>query len=495
METRASLRWPLIVAGAAVLVHLNTFGHGFTLDDVALVERNPAIASVAGLPQRFVEPYNPSTGTNSGLYRPVTIASLAVNRALTGGGPRGFHVVNVLLHASVAALAWFALRAAGTTYGTALLGGLMFAVLPIHTEAVANVAGRAELLAALFVLLAWHLHERKGLGPVLASVTYLAAILSKESAVLAPLVFWAGDRMHGERVKASRYVGYAVAGAVMIALRAEVLGITQGAASAIPLDNPAAFAGTIPRIATALWIQLKYALLCVWPHPLSSDYSLNVIPVARSFADPRALAGLAFVGLVVGAVAWGWRRSRPVALAGLIWLLFFLPASNLFFPTGTIMAERLAYLPSLGICLLAGHLGASFVARAPEAARRRRGLAIAAIASIGLLVAAAVTWRRNPAWKDNLTLALTDVAAQPESAKLHAGAGMFLAGAGRNDEAEAHLRRAIAIYPDYAQMHYNLAVVLVRRGARDEAIEHLQRAILIAPGNPLPGQLLDKLQR
>jgi hypothetical protein len=371
----------------------------------------------------------------------------------------------------------------------------MFAVLPIHTEAVANVAGRAELLAALFVLLAWHFHGKKGPGPFFASAAYLAAILSKESAVLAPLVFWAGDRMRGDRWKASRYVGYAVAAAVMIALRAEVLGINQGAASAIPLDNPAGFAGTVPRIATALWIQLKYALLCVWPHPLSSDYSMNAIPVARSFADPRALAGLAFVSLAIVAIVWGWRRSRPVALSGLIWLLFFLPSSNLIFPTGTIMAERLAYFPSLGICLLVGHLGASYVARAPETSRRRRGLAIAALVSIGLLAASAVTWRRNAAWKDNLTLALTDVATQPESAKLQAGAGMFLAGAGRNDEAEAHLRRAIAIYPDYAQMHYNLAVVLVRRGARDEAIEHLQRAILIAPGNPLPGQLLEKLQR
>jgi protein O-mannosyl-transferase len=403
--------------------------------------------------------------------------------------------VNVLLHASVAALAWFVLRAVGTAYGTALLGGLMFAVLPIHTEAVANVSGRAELLAALFVLLAWHLHGKKGPGPWFASVAYLAAILSKESAVLAPLVFWVGERMRGDRGKASRYVGYVVAVAMMIALRAEVLGINQGAASAIVLDNPAAAAGALPRIATAFWIQLKYAILCVWPYPLSSDYSMNAIPVARSFADPRALAGLAFVSLAVAAVVWGWRHSRPVALSGLVWLLFFLPSSNLLFPTGTIMAERLAYLPSLGICLLAGHLGASFVARAPEAVKRRRGLTVAAIASIDLLAASAATWRRNPAWKDNLTLATTDVVTQPESAKLQAGAGMFLAGAGRNDEAEAHLRRAIAIYPDYAQMHYNLAVVLLRRGARDEAIEHLQRAILIAPGNPLPGQLLEKLQR
>ena len=72
---------------------------------------------------------------------------------------------------------------------------------------------------------------------------------------------------------------------------------------------------------------------------------------------------------------------------------------------------------------------------------------------------------------------------------------MFLADAGRNEEAEDHLRRALAIYPEYAQMHYNLAVLLSRRGARDEAVEHLARAISLAPGNPLPRRLYDQLTR
>ena len=72
---------------------------------------------------------------------------------------------------------------------------------------------------------------------------------------------------------------------------------------------------------------------------------------------------------------------------------------------------------------------------------------------------------------------------------------MFLADAGRDNEAEAHLRRAVEIYPDYAQMHYNLAVLLARRGARDEAIGHLRRAIELAPGNPRPRRLLETLAR
>jgi tetratricopeptide (TPR) repeat protein len=101
---------------------------------------------------------------------------------------------------------------------------------------------------------------------------------------------------------------------------------------------------------------------------------------------------------------------------------------------------------------------------------------------------------RIPAWKDNLTLATEDVAAHPRSAKLQAGAGMFLAGQKRYEEAEPHLREAVRIWPDYAQAHYNLSVLLLARGANEEGIEHLLRAHALAPGNPSPVRLLEKFR-
>jgi tetratricopeptide (TPR) repeat protein len=179
-----------------------------------------------------------------------------------------------------------------------------------------------------------------------------------------------------------------------------------------------------------------------------------------------------------------------VALAAVAWLVFALPSSNLLFATGTIMAERLAYLPSLGICLAAGHLGAAAAVRGGN--QRKAVVVVAALLIAGYGARSAARVRD---WKSNLTLAMADVATCPRSAKLQAGAGMFLAEAGRTDEAETHLRRAIAIYPEYAQMHYNLGVLLVRRGAREEAVEHLRRAIELAPGNPMPQRLLDQLRR
>jgi tetratricopeptide (TPR) repeat protein len=178
-----------------------------------------------------------------------------------------------------------------------------------------------------------------------------------------------------------------------------------------------------------------------------------------------------------------------LALAAILWIVFFLPSANLLFATGTIMAERLAYLPSLGVCLAAGHLAAA------AATGRLRRAAVVTFAGALILAYSVRTAGRIPDWKSNLTLSLADVATSPRSAKLQAGAGMFLAEAGRSDEAEAHLRRALDIYPEYAQMHYNLAVLLLRRGARDEAEAHLRRAIALAPGNPMPQRLLDQLRR
>jgi tetratricopeptide (TPR) repeat protein len=490
-ETRSSRWWPVLVAAVAVLVYAPALRNGFALDDVFLVENNPAIASAANIPKLFLLPYWDAPGESYGLYRPLTIASLAVDRAVMGAGPLGFHLTNVLLHAGVAALAWFALRRAGTRYGTALAGAGLFAVLPVHSEAVANIAGRAELLAALFVLSAWLAHRRG--NRIAAAALYFCALLSKESAILAPALFLLDDTVrdrHGIRALAPRYAGFAAALVVMLLLRVVALGPHQTAEGTIALDNPAAAAGFGPRIATALWVQLKYALVCVFPRRLVSDYSFDAIPVARGLGDPRALAGLAFAGAVFAAGAWGFARCRPLMLAAALWIVFALPSSNLLFPAGTIMAERLVYLPSLGICLAVGHA----VASGAVGGSRVRRIAIVAATLVAVLGYSARIIARIPDWKNNLALATADVAIAPRSAKLQAGAGIFLADAGRAAEAEDHLRRAVAIYPDYAQMHYNLAVLLARRGARDEAIEHLNRAIALAPGNPLPQQLLQRLR-
>jgi tetratricopeptide (TPR) repeat protein len=483
--------WPAIVALVAGGVYLNTLSNGFALDDIRLVRDNPRLEPPVSLPGLFVQPYGDSEGPSSGLYRPVTLASLAINRAVTGPGPLGFHWVNLLLHAVASALAWWVLRRAGAFYGTAFLGGLLFAVHPLHTEAVANVAGRAELLATVGVLAAWLAHRRaaesSARGPaaawaVAAGIFYLAATLSKEAAILTPAVLLIDDALRRRDgsdpgVRWSLYTPYAGGLLLAIALRIHALGGLRGAKTVIPLDNPAAALDATLRVATALWVQVRYAWLFVWPGALSSDYSFAAIPAVDSPADPRFVAGFGAFAVAVALGVYGWKRSTPLALGIAIWVFFFLPASNIVFPIGTIMAERLAYLPSLGACLIAGHLGARTAAGTGTSSwNATRRTAVVVCAALIVATLAARTWTRNPVWESNERLALHDVRVQPRSAKLHAGAAIVLHDRGDLEDAEHHYREALAIYPDYARMHFNLGVLLVTKGKTHEGLDHLTRA-------------------
>ncbi len=198
-------------------------------------------------------------------------------------------------------------------------------------------------------------------------------------------------------------------------------------------------------------------------------------------------AGLLFVVLLIAAFLFGRRRSAPVAIGVAIWAIFFLPVANLVFPVGTLMAERLAYLPSLGGCLVVGHLTAGLAAR-----RRGYGRAVAAACLVAVVALSVRTVVRNGVWSSNASLALNDARVNPDSAKLHAGAGIAAFDLGERRRAEEAFRRAVEIYPDYAQVHFNLGQLLREEDRHAEAIEHLARAASLSD-NPRPLQSLKEL--
>jgi hypothetical protein len=503
----------LAAAAAGALVYLNSLGNGFALDDIPLVRDDPRIRSFRALPGLFLEPYRYDEGAATGLYRPIANVCFGVNRLVLGPDPWGFHLVNVLAHGIVSALAVLAFRAAGAGPLGSLAAGLLFAVHPIHTEAVANVAGRAELLAAGGALGSYLAHvrarnshrgSRRFLFSMAAAGLYLASILSKETAVLAPAVF-AWDDVHGRRrsgrtgkgstVPWVRYAGYPIAFGVGMLLRIRALGGLRGAESTIVLDNPAAFEATPWRIATAAWVLVRYAGILCWPARLCSDYSFDAVPVVRSSLDPRLWAGAGFLALLVGSLVLGRKLPRPIAFGSASFFLFFLPASNLLFPAGVLMAERLAYLPSVGACLVGGEVFSRLAGEAASSGGgdRIRRRAVLIVGGLLLAILGARTWVRNPVWKDNATLALNDVEILPRSAKLQAGAGIVLHEQGRFEEAEKRYRTAVSIYPDYAQIHYNLGVLLAGRGRRIEAAGETARAAALAPSNPRPERLARQL--
>ena len=188
---RTPPRWvfAVLLCLLAAGVHLNSLANGFALDDYFVIERNPQVQGLDRLGNAVTGAYLPTGPARLGMYRPVTSATFAVDWDLWDARPFGFHLVNVLLHAAVTALVFALLLELGTGLFAAAAAGAIFAVHPVHVEAVANVVGRAEILAALFFLLACIAFLRLRPGwrtAAVAGLLYLGALLSKEIGVTLP---------------------------------------------------------------------------------------------------------------------------------------------------------------------------------------------------------------------------------------------------------------------------------------------------------------------
>jgi protein O-mannosyl-transferase len=466
---KGRIRVGLLLAAAA-LAYANSLPNGFSFDDNFYILHNQAVTT-ASLPGLFRP-----TGNN--VFRPVTMTSFALNWVVGGARPFGYHLVNLLLHAGVVLLLYLVLQVLLEAFPNgpivAFVAALLFAVHPLHTEAVASIVGRSELLAAGFLLAAWLLHLGDKLIPAL--LCFLLALLSKESAlVFVPMVL-AGDCVRGKWKPCSRYgwiVGFA---SLYLILFWKLEGGRFGERSVSFLDNPLASLPVQLRIFNALRIAWKYVGLHVYPLTLSYDYSYNAILLYANWSHGVIAVGatLGVLGLWVWAL---WSRRREWFLAGAIYLASFAVSANILLPTGTIMGERLAYLPSAGFCLLVALVWS-------QIERRRAGTSWALL---GILVAALATRTvvRNRDWKNNFTLFSSGVRAVPGSARVHRNLGDEYARVGQIEEARAEFRAALRIYPDYPEAMENYGLLESRMGNREEAGKILQDALsMTSRGSP-----------
>jgi protein O-mannosyl-transferase len=432
-RARQRFYFGLLIA-AVMLVYGNSLWNGYTMDDGLYVTGNTQVTAptLRGLftPNQY-----------SKVLRPVTFASFALDWIAGRGHPMGFHVVNLLLHAGVTCLVFVLMQMllAGLPRGRiiAFVAALIFAVHPIHTEAVSSIVGRAELLAAGFLLAAWILHLRD--RPWLALLCFALALLSKESAAVFLPLLVVGDYATGKLKPYSRYVWTALVTALYVGILWQVHGGHFGTGAISKIDNPLASIPVTRRVLNALHVAWKYVALQIYPATLSCDYSFNQIPVYLDMRNalPWLFATLAVVG------AWVWavrRRKTALVLAGGIYVCGFAMTSNILMPVGTIMGERLAYFPSIGFCLLA--------ALAWEWLWERRKTAAFGVMAVVVAALGIRTVVRNRDWKDNLTLYSAAVHALPNSAKMHSNLGYAYLEQGKLDLARKELDAALRIYPE-----------------------------------------------
>lgn len=493
LASRQRTAGALILVVACLLSYANGLAGDFTYDDKAIIRDNARIRSPASLSQVFTTPYfGGARGLGTG-YRPLLLLSFAVQFWIHGASAVGFHAVNVLLHCLVTLLfARFLLRLQ-VPDGVAFGAGLLFAVHPVHVEAVTSLVGRGETLAAAFVfgflLLALLARAEQGRRPLLlagALGLYALGVLTKESAAVAPalafLAFWrlesgtAGQRVAGAlRRGAWLYAGSAVILAGMFFLRRLVLGGVLKSRSFVifELENPLAPLPALERAANAAGILFRYVGRLVLPVRLSADESAWSIPVQRGLSLSGAVAVLLLGAIAVAAVARE-RRQRDVAFGLLFFGVAFAPTANLLFPTGTIFAERLAYLPSAGFLLA---LASVVLDRPAGPVPRFRVAAFFAIA----LAFAARTVARNLDWKDDRSLFEATVASSPGSAKAHYNLAWLSAQAGRLPEALRHYREATRIYPKYFDAWAGRGTVEQRMNDLAAAEKSFERSLEVAP--------------
>ena len=452
----------LLLLAACIVCYANGLTADFTYDDKAIVRDDPRIRAPSGIAEIFTTPYfGGPRGVGTG-FRPILLASYAVQWWLHDGQVIGYHVVNVLLHALVALLLLQFLRQVAVPEPAAFGAALLFSVHPMHVEAVTSLVGRGETLAAAFVfgfLFAALSFRRARSGRTLllaaALLCYGLGLLTKESAAIAPaLAFLALWRLEDGSVtrriaKALRaglplYAGSAAVLALDLVYRRWVLGgfLRSGSFRIFELENPLAPLSPLVRAANAATILFRYAGRLLVPLRLSADESAWSIPVRHGFDATGPAAFVLLVAIVVACVVRA--RERPdVSFGILFFLTAFAPTANVFFATGTIFAERLTYLPSAGfaLALAAGILGS---AEGATVSRLRAGVLLAIA-----LAFAVRTVERNRVWKSDETLFAESVRTSPESAKARYNLAWVSMEHGRLGPALEEYTRATRIYPKY----------------------------------------------
>ena len=499
-ETRKSRRLAVLgVVLLAFLAYVPSLGNGFALDDTVARAWNDGVPNRAIAELRSPVYYFTSDywgGVRSGLYRPATIYSYALtHNLLPGSGDREalpHHIINLLLNCCAAYFVLWLMLDFGLPIVGAALTSALFAVHAIHSEVVATVVGRAELLSFCFGatgLMAMRKSETGALWLAISGVLFFLAFCSKESALAwAPFVpcyllarAW---RAHpgttvrdalGPRWKPM--LAALVPGLILFfVLRHEVV---SGPIETVKYAaNPLFYSDESVRLTTALKLWGYGLWLCLAPFSLACLYGPQSIRLVSGGLDFGVAAASAVFAVWLSVALLRARRRPGLFLAAAIFFGFGFITSNVPFAIGTIFAERLYFIPSLGVCMLP-----ALLLRELQPSGRK------------LLITACVLWasasvfvdvRRSLVWRDNETLLLRESAAHPDCAIVQLTAAKYFhvlefEQEDRKDffraRAWAGARRAQTLDPEYVEAFALEAALLEREGEVDAAISRLHKAL------------------
>ncbi|XP_020604755.1 transmembrane and TPR repeat-containing protein 2-like [Orbicella faveolata] len=572
---------------AGILCYLNSLSADFVYDDSRAIIKNSDLLPTTPWSNVLFNDFWGTPLTHSGShksYRPLCVATFRINYYIGALNPFGYHLVNVLLHSAVCWLVVVLSYVFLHAHFPSLVAGLLFAVHPIHTEAVTGVVGRADVEACFFFIASFLAYIKSHKAPtnttlhkqnrnqwpwlLLCFVMCVASMLSKEQgitvlgvcAVYEVIILFSSNKKQAVFVTLTKALQSGstlrlflvfFTGLGLLCLRILIMG--KQAPDFSPSDNPAANCeSSLTRLLTLLYLPAFNFWLLLSPRTLSFDWSMDSIPLVESLLDPRCAITVMFYGFLTFLGVYcltrcflcvetsiedhtgdetvrkenpsvahrkdhapknGKKQTRSTessggpskdtnsyppyqnnnlpmrsfnvtyrnnllqaALIALTIVMFsFLPASNLFFYVGFVVAERILYIPSVGFCLLIA-IGADIIWRACNEDQQRlfTGLLVCVF-----ILSVARTVQRNWDWQNEETLYRSGISVNP--AKAWSNLGNVLNSQRRVREAEDAYRKALSYRSNMADTHYNLGILLAEEQRYSEAVQSYQHAIHFRP--------------
>ncbi len=488
------MKWKVLLFLFGFLLYANTATFDYALDDkIVIVSNQITTQGFGGVVDHFfydsmdgfwaaqygisVEDLNKQALVAGGRYRPLSLVTYALEWELFGENPGLSHLINAILYGLTGLILFlFLLRLFPNKnkliwQSIPFWATLLFLAHPLHVEVVANIKSRDEILSLLFGLISLNYiidytktKELKNL--TLAGVMLFLSLLSKETTIafvaLGPLMLYFFKLGDSKALKLS-FAWLFGAGLLYTVIRFMVIGSPDEDIVGELMNSPFLNATEGERLATIFLILAAYVKLVFFPFPLTHDYypyHLPFLPEEAHYATWSSLGAIAGVLIMVGlavVIIRGFKSRNLFAFAALFFLGTTILVSNLFFPIGVFMNERFMFIPSVGVVIAICYFMLEYL---PSKIKSISPNAILAFFSLVVLLFSVMTIKRSAAWKNDSTLALTDVEVSLGSAKVNMAAGDALL---RDLEGEknpeyrqemlsetyGYLKKSLEIYPEY----------------------------------------------
>ena len=503
----------IVLAIISVVLYANTLMNGYVMDDVMVLKDNTMVTQgLKAIPELLSTPHMRGyLVIPNDLYRPLSLVMFAIEYQFFGLNPVTYHLFNILVFAGCVIMFFLFLDKLFGNKKTAIafIGALIFAVHPIHTEVVANIKSRDELLCFFFGF--WSLNlfinymkSGKMMQLVLGSFILFLSYISKETVVaflaVIPVLFF--FYINDDKKRAIYITGGALlVTGIFMGIRSHVLAeynANQPSAGVEFIDNAlSAVPAPYSLLATKIVVLGKYLSLMFIPYPLLCTYSFNSIHFA-DFTAWRVWGSLLAYGAMLwfGITRFMKNRKDLWAFGIFFYLVTLFLFSNLPFLMGAELAERFAFFASAGFCIAVALAVEQFIIKADagDILSLKATKVLAVLVPLSLIFGG-LTVARNFNWKDNVTLYKVDVANSPEDCRLYHNVASAMAEEvyptikdttkqrQMDEECLGYLRKGLQIYPEYADAHVEMGRIFDRLHKYDSAQYHDEVALKMNPIN------------